>query len=152
MDIYSIRILSGQPLRLGLTIGGIALCIVLMLFLLSIYQGVEEGSVEYIRKNPADLWVLQRNAWNILRGSSFLSSGHGIILQSIPSVQSASPILLLLSGIKKEDRIATVFLTGYEPDEPLGGPPYIVTGRSVRSDDEIVLDYSFCQETELLCE
>lgn len=146
MDLYSVRILRSQPLRLGLTISGIALCIVLMFFLLSIYRGVEDGSVEYIRKNRADLWVLQRNAWNILRGSSFLSTGHGILIQSIPGVESVSPALLLLSGIKKDDSDATVFLVGYDPQEKLGGPPFIIQGRSIISDNEIILDYSFARK------
>jgi len=52
---------------LALTIGGVSLCIVLMFFLLAVYRGVADGSVEYIRRNKADLWVLQRNATNILR-------------------------------------------------------------------------------------
>lgn len=143
MDLYSVRILRSQPLRLMLTIGGIALCIVLMLFLLSVYRGVEDGSVEYIRKNRADLWVLQRNAWNIIRCTSLLSTGQGNIIREIPSVKSASPILLLLSTIKKGDRVATVYLAGYDPAEDLGGPPQLVEGRSVLSDDEIVLDKSF---------
>lgn len=143
MDLYSVRILRSQPLRLALTVGGIALCIVLMLFLLSVYRGVADGSVEYIRQNKADLWVLQRNATNILRGSSVLFTGHGKIIQEIPGVKSASPVLLLLSAIKKGDQVATVFLTGFEPAAGVGGPPQLVKGRSVLSDNEIVLDKAF---------
>jgi len=143
MDIYSIRILRGQPLRLVLTIGGVALCIVLMIFLLSVYRGVADGSVEYIRQNRADLWVLQRNATNILRGSSLLSTGHGYIIREIPSVESASPVLFLLLAIKRGDEVATVFLTGFQTTAEMGGPPQLVEGRSILSDDEIVLDRSF---------
>lgn len=143
MNPYAFRILRGQPLRLALTVGGVALCIVLMLFLLSAYNGVADGSVEYIRRNNADLWVLQRNAWNILRGSSLLSMDHGIVIQGIPGVQSVSPVLLLLSAIKRKNQVATVFLTGFEPGAKFGGPPRLIEGRSVFNDDEIVLDKSF---------
>ena len=72
MISYSAKILTGQPLRLAITVAGISLCIVLMLFLLAAYHGVADGSVDYIRKNRSDLWVLSSNAWNILRGSSIL--------------------------------------------------------------------------------
>ena len=143
MNRYAFRILRGQPLRLMLTVGGIALCIVLMLFLLSVYNGVADGSVDYIRRNKADLWVLQRNAWNILRGSSLLSNRHVEVVRQIPNVKSVSPVLLLLSTIKKGDQMATVFLTGFDPEADLGGPPRLVGGRSVSSDDEIILDKSF---------
>jgi putative ABC transport system permease protein len=143
MDLYAFRILRSQPLRLVLTVGGIGLCIVLMLFLLSVYNGVADGSVEYIRRNNADLWVLQRNAWNILRGSSLMSSLQTDTIRQLPDVQSASEVLLLLSAIRKGAQTATVFLTGFEPAAGLGGPPHIVEGRSVLNDDEIVLDKSF---------
>ncbi len=143
MNPYAFRILRSQPLRLALTVGGVALCIVLMLFLLSVYNGVADGSVEYIRRNHADLWVLQRSAWNILRGSSLLSTDQADILRNIPNVKSASAVLLLLSAIKREDQMATVFLTGFDPAAGLGGPPHLVEGRSVLDDREIVLDKAF---------
>jgi len=143
MDLYSIRILRSQPLRLALTVGGIALCIILMLFLLSVYRGVADGSVEYIRQNQTDLWVLQRNATNILRGSSVLFTAHGQSIRNTAGVKSVSPVLLLLSGVKKGDQVATVFLTGYDPAAGAGGPPAVIQGRSVLSDHEIVLDEAF---------
>jgi len=142
VNLYALRILRSQPLRLALTIGGVSLCIVLMLFLLSTYNAVADGSVEYIRRNEADLWVLQRNAWNILRGSSFLTMNQRRVLEDVPGIRSVSPVLLLLSGVKRDDQIATVFLTGFEPGG-LGGPPRLSEGRSVSNDDEIVLDKSF---------
>jgi ABC-type antimicrobial peptide transport system permease subunit len=141
--MYAVRILRSQPLRLGLTIGGVALCIVLMLFLFSIYRGVADGSVDYIRQNRVDLWVLQRNATNILRGSSWIPSGQGEKIRCVRSVKSAVPVLFLLSTIRKEDQSRTVFLTGFEPKEEIGGPPRLASGRSVLGDDEIVLDRSF---------
>ncbi len=141
--MLSIRILLHQPLRLILTIGGTALCVVLMLFLLSVYRGVADGSVEYIRQSKADIWILQRNATNILRGSSILSTAHGYVLKSVPGVQTASPVLFILTAIRKEDVTSTIFLTGYDLGTGLGGPPQIVKGRSVLNDDEIVLDRSF---------
>ncbi len=141
--MYAIRILRSQPLRLMLTVGGVALCVVLMLFLLSVYRGVADGSVEYIRRNSVDFWVLQRNATNILRGSSILSTAHGSVLRDVPGIRTASPVLFLLSGVTKDGRIATLFLTGYDLTTGLGGPPALVDGRGVRNDNEIVLDRSF---------
>lgn len=143
---YAFHTLKKQPQRLLFTVGGIALCIVLMLFLLAIYRGVKDGSVEFIRENRADFWILQRNAWNILRGSSLLSTGHGMLIEDLDGVDSAAPILLLLSGIEKEGEMATVFLTGFQPERGAGGPPHILEGRNVESDDEIVLDKAFAQK------
>lgn len=112
----------------------------------SVYKGVEDGSVEYIRKNKTDFWVLQRNATNILRGSSFLTTFHGQKLQSINGINRVSPVLLILSSVIMEDRTATIFLTGYNTDETIGGPPDIIMGRRVEKDNEIVLDRSFARK------
>jgi len=141
--MYPFRILQAQPLRFFLTISGIALCVVLMLFLLSTYRAVSDGSVDFVAQNRADLWVLQKNATNILRGSSILSTGHGTVLRDVDGVESASPVLLLLCSVKRSGRSGTVFLTGFEPKSGLGRPPRIVQGRTVINDNEIVLDRSF---------
>jgi putative ABC transport system permease protein len=146
MTSYSLHILRAQPLRSALTVGGIALCAVLMLFLLSIYRGVADGSVEYIRHNKTDLWVLQENATNVLRASSILSRGHGKILEGIHGVRSVSPILFLLSTIRKGEQGSTVYLTGYDPSTGVGAPPSLVQGRHVQDDRDIVLDQSFAEK------
>ncbi|HVP91537.1 MAG TPA: ABC transporter permease [Terriglobales bacterium] len=144
--MYAIRTLRSQPLRLALTVGGIALCIVLMFFLLAVYRGVADGSVDYIRQNVADLWVLQQNATNILRGSSLLSEGQIDAIALTPGVRTAAPVLFLLSAIRKGDKVGTIFLTGFDPVLGLGGPPQLVRGRRPGADDEIVLDRSFARK------
>ncbi|HSR17778.1 MAG TPA: ABC transporter permease, partial [Ignavibacteriaceae bacterium] len=146
--IYTLKILVGHPARLILTIGGIALCMILMLFLLGIYKGVADGSVDYIRENKADLWVLQHNATNILRGTSILTTFHGEIIKKCKDVESVSPVLLLLTSIKNSKGNSTIFLAGYNPSFSLGGPPKILEGRNVREDKEIVLDQSFAKKNK----
>lgn len=143
MDMYAIRTLRSQPLRLVLTIGGVALCIVLMLFLLSVYRGVADGSVEYIKKNKADLWILQQNATNILRGSSIISTDQAEAIEHIKGIKSVAPVLFLLSTINKGDETRTLFLTGFNPKQGIGGPPLLIDGQTVVKNDEIVLDKSF---------
>ncbi|MBI4428376.1 MAG: ABC transporter permease [Ignavibacteriales bacterium] len=143
MDICAVRMLKAQPIRLGLTIGSVSLCVVLMLFLISVYGGVSRGAVEYVRQNKVDLWVLQGNSTNIMRGTSILSSGHGALLRSLKDVKVAAPILMLLPAVKKGNDIATVYLAGYDHRTGIGGPPALAEGRTVFGDNEIVLDKAF---------
>ena len=142
MDMYAVRTLRSQPVRLMLTTGGIALCVILMFFLFGVYRGAADGSVEYIRQNRTDLWVLQRNATNILRGSSLVSAAQGRKIQQVPGVKSVSPVLFVLAAIKNGSRGGTVFLTGFDPVKAIGGPPHLAAGRNVVRDNEIVLDRS----------
>ena len=141
--LYTIKILFNNPTRLILTVTGISLCMILMLFLLGIYKGVEDGSVEYIRENKADLWILQRNATNILRGSSMLPSFQKDIIENDEAVKKASPVLLMITNIKNCSKHTSIFLAGYERESGLGGPPKLIKGRNVTNDNEIVLDNSF---------
>ena len=141
--MYPLRILTAQPLRLGLTVAGIALCIVLMLFLLGIYRGVSIGSVEYVRRNAVDLWVVQENTTNILRGFSLLRTAHGDLLREVDGVEATAPVLFLLCALDRGGERSTVYLTGFDPEADRGGPPGLAAGRSVQTDEEIVLDRSF---------
>ena len=145
--MYSLGIIKSQPLRLVLTMGAVSLCIMLMLFLLGIYKGVADGSVEYIRRNNADLWVLQKNCTNILRGTSLLSAWQEITIGENPEVESVSPVLFLLSSVKNKKGNSTVFLTGYDPGSRFGGPPVLIQGRTVKNGREIVLDEAYAQKS-----
>ena len=141
--LYTIKILLNHPTRLILTVIGISLCMILMLFLFGIYKGVADGSVEYIRENKVDLWVLQRNSTNILRGTSILSAYQAERIKQNKNVLEASPVLLLLTTVKNSDKRSTIFLAGYDYQSGLGGPPNLIRGRNVSADNEIVLDNSF---------
>ena len=141
--MYALKTLTEQPFRFIITVCGVALCVVLILFLLGIYKGVSVGSVEYVRTSDADLWVLQRHATNILRCTSLLTPEHGTTLKETTGVKSASPVLFILASVKLQEGPATLYLTGYDPKAGRGGPPEISGGRNIRKSGEIVLDRSF---------
>lgn len=147
--MYALKMLMNQKLRLALTVGGISLCIVLMIFLLGVYRGVADGSVEYIQKNKVDLWVLQKNCTNILRGTSLLPASNQIILEEDDDVETVSPVFLILVTIKYEHKSATTFLTGYYPQFKYGGPPEVIEGSAVQKDNEIVVDKSFARKYKM---
>lgn len=149
ISFYSLRILTRQQLRSLLTISGIALCLLLMLFLLGVYSGVRIGSVEYIRKNEVDLWVLQQNSWNILRASSILSIAHGQFIEKMEGIETVAPVLFILAGVKINGKNTTLFLAGYDFEKALGGPPVIYQGRSIRSEQEIVIDKAYAAKYNL---
>lgn len=147
--MYAFNLLTEHKLRYILTSFGIALCALLMLFLLSLYEGVSYGSVEYVRASHADLWVLQKHATNILRSTSLLPASYKEKLDSIKGVKSASPIFFILASVKLKEVNATLYLTGFDPESGIGGPPDIIKGRTIKSDDEIVLDKAFAAKYKI---
>ena len=106
--------LMGSVGRFVMTVAAIGACTLMMVFLWSTYQSVNSGAVDYIRRTRADIWMLQSNATNIIRGSSIMTQEDGLTVLDTKVVASASPVLLLLSSVKLHGRFFTLFLTGYQ--------------------------------------
>ncbi len=148
--MYALNILAEHRVRYILTAFGISLCALLMLFLVAIYKGVSYGSVEYVRANDADLWVMQEHATNILRSTSLLPAAYEENLTKIEGIKSVSPVFFILASVKlQNDLNATLYLTGFDPASGKGGPPVIIKGRNVKSDNEIVLDKAFAAKYKI---
>ncbi len=147
--MYALKTLLNQYVRFIVTSLGISLCLILMLFLLAIYSGVSDASVRYVRESDADIWVLQRHAANLLRGTSLLTAGYGDMIRKVEGVQSIAPILFFTATLKVPGNTASVHLAGYDPATGKGGPPEIVRGDSLGRDDQIILDYSFAAKYKI---
>jgi putative ABC transport system ATP-binding protein len=138
--------LARQPQQLVLTALVVACCVVLFLFLWSVYQGAYTGCLTYLRSVDADLWVLQNTAYNLLRGSSILPASHIRLVRETPGVGRVTPLLIILTSVETARGYWTIFLTGYDPAQGIGGPPALAAGRGVGGDDEIVLDTAFARK------
>ncbi|MCX6285500.1 MAG: hypothetical protein NTY96_00100 [Bacteroidetes bacterium] len=98
--MYALKTLLNQPVRFIITVCGVSLCVILILFLSGIYKGVSVGALAYVRSSRADLWVLQRNSTNILRSTSILRSECITTIKESPGVSSVSPLLFILASVK----------------------------------------------------
>ena len=141
--MYAFKTLINQRGRFIITSFGIALCIILMLFLLSIFRGVATGCMRYINESDADLWVLQKHTSNIMRGTSLLMMNQGSIIKEIPGVKQVAPVFFFSSSVKTPNAFATVRLTGYDINTGVGGPPELYKGNELENDSQIILDHSF---------
>jgi putative ABC transport system permease protein len=147
--MYALKLLIQNTQRFILTSLGIALCTLLMLFMVSLYESVANGCVEYVRTSKADLWVLQKHATNILRSTSLLPSSYETDLNNTDGVKSVSPIFFIFASVPIRGENATFYLTGFDPTTGVGGPPRLVEGRSVQNDGDIVLDKAFAAKYHL---
>ena len=156
MSTYSTRVLTHQPARFALTVGGMALCVLLMLFLLAIYQAVSEGSVEYVRRSNADVWVLQKNATNILRSTSFLSTRNEDALMGVAGVEVVARVLLQLPTLRAT---GVVVLAPAPAGLPFYKPPWspTIVGMVLNADTDwtevaelVTESYRFCAPQKLV--
>ncbi len=141
--MYAFKTLVNHRGRFLITSLGIALCIILMLFLLAIFRGVADGCMRYINESDADLWILQKHTSNIMRGTSLLFMNQGKIIKEIPGVRLVSPVFFFSSSVKMTGATATVRLTGYDISTGRGGPPELFKGKALENDNQIILDRSF---------
>jgi putative ABC transport system permease protein len=147
--MYALKTLVSQSGRFIITSLGIALCIILMLFLLAVFRGVANGSMRYIRESDADLWVLQRHTVNIMRGTSILTMSQGKTIEKIEGVKQVSPIFFFSSSVRLPHTSGTVRLTGYDIQTGEGGPPELFKGSELKNDSQIILDRSFAAKYKI---
>jgi putative ABC transport system permease protein len=147
--MYALKTLSKQYLRFLITAFGVALCLMLMMFLFAIYHGVSDASVRYVRESDADIWILQRHAANLLRGTSLLTNHHGEMIREAEGIKSMAPLLFFTVTVNVPSNTASMHLIGYDPKTGKGGPPEIIKGDTLQKDNQIILDNAFAAKYKI---
>ena len=130
------RNLSRQRLRLALTVGGVAMALLMILALDGIYTAIVDRVTAYPDNQGAPLIASQRGVSTMHMSSSTVAAPAIARLRSDPRVERAEPILYttLLLGRARQ---AVSYVIGFRNG---GGPWKIVQGSGRPRDGEIVLD------------
>ncbi|MFN8571232.1 MAG: ABC transporter permease [Gemmatimonadaceae bacterium] len=133
------RLIAHDRLRFAITITGVGFSVVLMLFLLALYEGVRIESNGYIAARPSQAWVTQDNTTNFIKSSSFLRASAADSLRSDPNVAEVTPLLRLITTVRIGATLTTAIVVGIDPHSSLPAPDVVVgTARLQRGD--IVMD------------
>jgi len=137
------RNLTQDALRLALSVVGIALALMLILFLLSLRAGIFRSAVVYLDNAPGSIAVMPQGTRSTGAGSGqFLSAETVDAIAATPGVARSTPILLMMVVPELHGEKEVVRLVGYEP--ALGGGPWsLSSGREPDTDSEIVMDRVF---------
>ena len=129
-----------DTLRLALSVIGVALAVMLILFLLGLRAGIFRSAVIYLDHAPGSVVVMPKGVRSTSAGTGqFLSSAMASNVASAPGVGRATPILLVLAISELHGKKEVIKLVGY--DIALGGGPWdLERGREPAADDEVVLD------------
>ena len=138
------RLIAFDRMRFGITIAGIGFAVVLMLFLLALYDGVRVESNGYVAGRPADAWVAQDNTTNFIKSSSFLRAAIADTLRTVPGVTEVSPILRLITTVDIGPRRTTAIVLGIDPASSLARPE-VVEGTAQLQRGEMILDRALAQ-------
>jgi putative ABC transport system permease protein len=129
-----------DKLRFLLSVLGIALAVMLILFLLGMREGMFKNAVLYLDHAPGSIAVMPAGVKSTGAGSGqFLPPETVEKITSTPGVARATPIMMMMSIPEFHGQKQVIKLVGYDPR--LGGGPWdLRRGREPQSAGEVVLD------------
>lgn len=139
MTYLAWRNLFQQKFRLALSIGGVALAMMLIVFLNGFQAGLFRQVTAYLDHTPADLVVAQEDVTNMLGATSLLPASAADLARGVPGIKQVIPIVSRFVILDMHDKKVVAYLVGYEPKVG-GGPWALQAGRTPKNDREVVVD------------
>lgn len=126
--------------RLVISVGGVALALLLILSLDAIMTGIEKQVTAYIDHSGADVWVAQENVRNMHMAYSALPDSAVSRVKNVAGVESVTPILYLTNLIEIGNERSAAYIIGLPKEFEMGGPWRIVQGKALPASEEIIVD------------
>lgn len=144
------RNLVREKTRLAISVGGVAVAVMLILLLRGLYTGVNEQAAQYLRSVGADMWIGQAGTRGGFGHSvSVLPAELRSDLERVEGVTDVAPLfgrpVVVTAGGEDDD----LFLMGYDVASGVGGPPEVIEGAQHPAAGEIILDRVFADEAGL---
>lgn len=133
------RNLLQEKTRMALSVGGVALAVMLTLVLNAFLSGMNRQITSYLDHSPGSLVVAQEDVVNLLGATSLLPGGIMSQVEAVRSVDEAIPILSQFVILDLHGKKQPAYMVGYDPDEG-GGPWELFAGRQPRTKREMVFD------------
>src|SRR5512143_1070037 len=97
------RNLFQNKIRLIISVGGVALALLLSLSLDAILEGIQQQVTTYIDHSDADIFVAQEGVRNMHMAASWLPASAAGKVRAVPRVKSVTPILYVTNVIETGD-------------------------------------------------
>ncbi len=141
------RNLFQNKARLVISVGGVALALLLILALDAIFSGVERQITAYIDYSGADIWVSQADVFNMHMASSSLPDSVARKVKYVPGVHSVTPIHYLTNNVVAGDERNLAYIIGLPEGAKFGGPWRVSSGRSLPGEGEAIMDRSVAEKS-----
>ena len=142
------RNLFQDKTRLALSIGGVALAVMLILILKGFLTGMNRQITSYLDNSPGSIILAQEDVVNLLGATSLLPEGIIQKAETIRGVDEAIPILSQFVILDLHEKKQPAYMIGYDPKQG-GGPWELIAGYEPRSRREIVFDRIFADRHDL---
>ena len=131
------RNLTGQRARLVMSVGGVALSLLLVLALNAVFAGATRRVTAYVENSGADAIVAQRGVTTMHMSNSALPLALLERARRVPEIASVAPILYRYVVLKTPGGQAFTYLIGYRNG---GGPWGKIDGARRPPADGVVID------------
>jgi len=139
------RLVAFDRARVAITVAGIGFAVVLMLFLLALYEGVRTEANGYVDSRPVDAWVAQAGTTNFIKSTSLLSAAEADLLAEVDGVRDVTPLLRVITTATIGQSQVTVILLGIDPRSD-AGRPQAAEGAVTPAAGEIVFDLALARQ------
>src|SRR3972149_1989591 len=133
------RNLFQDKTRLALSIGGVALAVMLILILKGFLSGMNRQITSYLDQSPGSIVVAEEDVVNLLGATSLLPEGSAQKAETTRGVDEAIPVLSQFVILDLHGKKQPAYMVGYDPDQG-GGPWQIAEGRAPEGGEEGVFD------------
>ncbi len=140
------RNLLADKVKFLVALGGVTLAIVLILVILSLYQGVRRDTSSFVHSLPGDLWVTQQGTTDLVFSNSHLPEAAADDLKTIPSVVGVDRLYGRLMSFVVDGEDVRTYVMSLDPDESLARPEI---RRFTPAPGTIIIDRSFADHAGL---
>jgi putative ABC transport system permease protein len=135
--------------RLVVSIGGVALAMVLILALDGIVAGTERKITAYIEYSGADVFVSQAGVRTLHMSSSSLPLADAQRVRGELGVASVTPILYMTNMLVSPDQRSLAYIIGLPEDAQAGGPWQLAEGAAIPGRGQAVIDAGVARQAHL---
>ena len=133
--------LFSERTRLVISVGGIALSVFLITFLLSLFRGWNEKVGGFVEEVNADVWIAREGTTDFLLAASVLPlEGVDDRLSRIQSIERWSPLIVRPMAVTKDGTEMDVEFIGFDTESGIGGPVHIKEGKALPGPGEVIVD------------
>lgn len=143
------RNLFSDRTRMAISVGGVAIAILLMLILLGVYNGTLKQSAAYVRHVDAGLWVAQAGTKDMFHTFSIVPVSLADEIAGIDGVAQVHLLVTRPTSINIKGKDSSMTIVGYHSQTGVGGPWDIAEGRAPPNPGEIILDRAIMRQNGL---
>jgi putative ABC transport system permease protein len=133
------RNLFQNKVRLGISVGGVALALMLIFSLDAIFTGVEKQITAYIDNSQADIFVSQSGVRNMHMASSAIPSEVADLVAKVAGVETVTPLYYVTNNIVLGEERQLAYILGIPPRASMGKAWKMADGRETPETGEAVI-------------